>query len=332
MRADNLIGIAFSDLHLYKFKVRDEDGSRLRWSIKAFREVVKEAQRNKVPLYFNGDLFHTPKDVDNGTLYATANELKKAEEKKVQIIAISGNHDLSEKNGITHHSPSYLKTFWRLLNNFQLLDHFDDPYTPLQTPDVRVWGIPYMNSEKELKQRIKQLKPIAHRWDGYKILMLHSDCPGAIDNSGIRCGETPALGKPGKLDKFFKEWDLVLFGHIHLPQKLSQKCYMIGSPIHQISSDKVQMGYWKIFNDKAPKFYGLVNFPKFRQLAKGEKPDNELDYFIEFEEKREIEEIEKGEFTLDQSRTNLAKKYLKKKGIKDKAKKRALIKVLNAVE
>lgn len=327
----NLIGIACSDLHLHKFKVRDENGSRLRWSLKAFMEMAGAAQKNKVPLYFNGDLFHTPKDIDNGTLYDAANTLKKIEQRKIQIIAISGNHDMSEKNGITHNSPSYLKTFARLLNNFQLLDLYDDPYIPLQTPNVRVWGVPYMNSDKELKTRIKQLKPIAKKWDGYKILMLHADCPGAKESSGITLGETP-LGKQSKLDKFFEPWDLVIFGHIHYPQKISKKCYMLGSPIHQISSDRVKMGYWKIFSDGPPIFYGLVNYPMFRELEKDQKPDNDKDYFIEYEEKTDIEEIEKGEFTLDQSRTKLAKKYMKKKGIKDKAKKRALIQVLNSVE
>lgn len=107
---------------------------------------------------------------------------------------------------------------------------------------------------------------------------------------------------------------------------------MVGSPIHQISSDTVQMGYWKIFSTQPPKFYGLVNYPKFITLEKGQKPWNNLDYFIEYEEAVEIETIKKGEFTLDQSRAKLAKKYMKKKGIKDKARKRALINVLNSVE
>lgn len=336
-KPDGLIGIAFSDLHSYKFKVFDKDGSRLEWTLKSLKEIAMQANELQVPLFFNGDLFHTPKDVDNECLWKTISTYKDyIEGPGTRFFAISGNHDMSEKNGLTHRSPSYLNTFAEVFKTFRLLDELDEPQKiNTKTGKVFVWGLPYYNSDKELRTRIKQLKLIARSYDGYKILMLHNDCPGAMEANGIRLGETKALGKPEKLDGFFKDWDLVLFGHIHVPQKITKKCYMLGSPIHQNSADTTEMGYWQIFTNRAPKFIGLVGFPKFIKLTKGEvimNLDSTIDYIIPYEEEGSVEELEKGDFHLGQTRKKLAKRYLKVKGIKDKKKARALINILNAVE
>lgn len=327
-----LIGIAFSDLHSYKFKLFDKDNSRLEWSLKALTYIANIAQQNRVPLLFAGDLFHTPVSVENETLTKTITYYKRyIEDRKISCYAISGNHDMSQKNGIDHFAPSYLETFAEVFGHFYLLDHHDKPFRVTRSSDALIWGIPYMNNDTELRERIKELRKKAKRMTGFKILLMHGDCPGAKD-SGIEIKENKALGEKKDLKILFAPWDLVLFGHIHHPQKITDKCYMLGSPIHQTSGESVQMGYWKIFIGKEPEFIGLVDFPKFRKLGKGEKPDNDLDYFIPYEEIGKIEEIEAGDFDLSNSRTKLAKRYSKVKKIKDPEKRKALIKALNEVE
>lgn len=332
-----LIAIAFSDIHIHKWKAFDKDGSRLNYSLEAFKTIAGVAKEKKVPLLFAGDLFHTPVSVDNEVLGMVVKYFRKyLVEEKVRMYAISGNHDMSEKNGLYHKAPSYLHAFSTMFDyNFNLLDYNKEPYCFAKYTDIqcRIWGIPYMNNDIELKKAIKDLKPRvrAEKAEGcFKILLLHGDCPGAINDEGIKVGEIKSI--PMDVDSFFKEWDLVLFGHIHVPQKISKKCYMLGAPIHQTSANKVQMGYWKIFNDRPPKFVGLANFPKFRRLKKNEKPDNGLDYFIPHEEIGTIEEVEKGDFNAALPRVKLAKRYMKAKGIKDKKKRNLLINALNEVE
>lgn len=330
----NLIAIAFSDIHFYKFNAFNRGNSRLEWSIKAFEEIAGVAREYRVPLLFNGDLFHTPAGVENETMGRVINAYYTSVQSfGTSCYAISGNHDFSQRNGIDHKSPSHLNCFEHF-SKFHLLD---DMAPVLTNPEIysnskRIWvtGIPYMNNESELKKAIKNQRKRVKELEGFKILMLHADCPGAVNDQGMIIPEEKGI--PSNLDKFFAPWDLVLMGHIHVPQKLSKKVYMLGSPIAQISSNTEEMGYWKIFSDRPPKFIGLANFPKFIKLAKGEGPKDDINYYIPFEEVGSIEEVEKGDFDLSHSRTKLAKRYLKAKKIKDPKKRAALIKVLNEIE
>lgn len=330
-----LIAIAFADLHSYKFKSFDQGSSRLEWTLKAFAQIAVVAKNRGVPLLFAGDLFHTPVMVENHVLNRTMETYDEhVERRKTEFFAISGNHDMSEKNGPNNHAPSYLRSFRTAFNTFRLLDWERE----WLTKNFVIQGIPYMNNDHELGETIRQYKsalksepkPREYTSRLPHILLLHGDCPGAVETNGIELGETKGI--PRNVDKFFSPWDHVLWGHIHHPQKISEKCTMLGSPIHQTSGDKGEMGFWEIFTNRPPKFNGLVGFPKFIKLAKGKKPDNDLDYFIPYEDLGKIEEMERGDFDLSLDRTKLAKRYLKTKGIKNKEKKKALIKALNAEE
>jgi len=109
----NIIAIAFADLHVHKFRnFNDRPISRLDWSLKAFKSIADKAYKLGVPLLFSGDLFHNPKDVENETM----GKMQKAyyreiENRGIDFYAISGNHDLSQKNSLSHISPSHLDSF-----------------------------------------------------------------------------------------------------------------------------------------------------------------------------------------------------------------------------
>jgi hypothetical protein len=109
---------------------------------------------------------------------------------------------------------------------------------------------------------------------------------------------------------------------------------MLGSPIHQITSDEgTKMGYWKLYSDKTIKFCPLnKRFPNFITLEKGQTPYNDKDYFIlpptdDLVEKK----VNKDKFSLNNSKKQLAKSYLTQKGIKSKVKLIALKKILMEV-
>ena len=195
-----------------------------------------------------------------------------------------------------------------------------------------VWGLPYMNNDQELSEAIKELYgEVKNNKAKLKILMLHSDAPGAVTPAGIEINETKHI--PRNLDKFFKPWDLVLFGHIHKPQRLSNKCYMLGSPIHQDAGDKgTIMGYWEIWSNGVMVFKPLEQYPQFRQLSPGETPPDNFNYWVESEQILVENNINYGEYSIKNSREKLAKAYCKNLGIKSKKFKRALIEILNIAE
>lgn len=319
-----LIGIACADIHFFKFQAFNKDDSRLNYSLKAMRVIMNVATEYKVPILFMGDLFHTPKEVENETLTKVWDLF--INYRQGEFFAISGNHDMSKKNGWKYKSPSYLDGF-KHLNCFRRLDYFEKPY-PIRG-DNWLQGLPYMNSGEELMKGIEAYRKEIKKVKGYKILMLHTDCPGQKGWDDKEHGEAEL---PKKIDEYFRDWDLVLFGHVHRPQKISKRCYMLGSPIHQVMSDQGEMGYWRIYNDRPPLFVGLAEFPRFIKLKEGEKAKDDFNYYIPPEDVSKIEEIEAGDFNITLSRTKLAKRYLRVKGIKDPRKKEALINTLNSIE
>jgi DNA repair exonuclease SbcCD nuclease subunit len=138
-------------------------------------------------------------------------------------------------------------------------------------------------------------------------------------------------------DKTFDGWDLVLAGHIHKPQVIwttnKTRGYMMGSPIHQTAGDiGTVMGYYLIGSNGEVDFKPAPKeFPRFKR---GE-PKNNKDYWIPQADEVldiETEDIVSGFNIKDNSRKELAIKYLMEKGITSKLKKQTLIKILNNAE
>lgn len=319
-----VIALAFADLHIHKFRnFNDKPPGRLHWCLEVLRIISLNAMHRDVPVLFMGDLFHNPKEIENETMSKTQRYFYKYfEQNKIPFLAISGNHDLSEKNSIDHKSPSHLDSFL----HFQWFGKMDNHSA--QYEGFYIAGIPYMNNDKDVVEMEKQLRKGAKKGDGVKVLMLHGDFPGAVTPSGFKVNETEHITK-----ETFKYWDLVLCGHIHKAQTLSDKVYMLGTPLHQDAGDEGNVnGYWEVYDNGKMKFIPIKDTPKFRTLKPGETPSNTTDYWITPEQVLEDEDSEEGEFSLSNKRDKLAKRYCKLRGVKSKAKRRALIEILNQPE
>lgn len=319
-----VIALATSDWHIHNFKAFNKDGSRLIWGLAAAAYIAKKAHEAGVPVLFTGDLFHNPKEVENETIARTLDMYYHFYEKKgVKFYAISGNHDLSEKNSIEHRSPTYLDSF----KHFKTFHNIDNCYKQVY-PHLYIAGVPYMNNDLDLKKMVKELSSKVHKDSGVlKILMIHTDLPGAVTNSGFEVGETEHIS----LD-LFKRFNLTLAGHIHKKQKLGKNVYMLGNPIHQDVGDVGnKCGYWKVYDDGTMGFKQMISFPQFIRLKKGQTPFNDKDYFIPYLESLVEEDSQEQKFSLNYSRTRLAKEYCR---IKHTPRRRvkALIKILNSVE
>lgn len=329
-----VIGIAFSDLHMHKYTQFSKEiqgiNGRLYQSILVLGYMAKLAEKYGVPLFFPGDFFETQAWLDNELGALALHTYKKMiEAKETWMYAISGNHDMSQRNSNDVKSPSHLVKF-KVFDRFCLLDDISCAITP--GDELVIQGVPYMDNDadtlKAIKEKKKGLELVPKK--AIKILLLHQDFPGAKTPAGFECKEYKALDRD--LNKLFKPWDFVLCGHIHRPQKLARNAWMLGSPIQQITSDAgTKMGYWKLYSDKTIKFCPLnKKFPTFIKLKENETPWNDKDYFIEMPKDDLVENKKrKKEFNINHSRKKLAKQYLAEKGIKNENKLKALTKILS---
>lgn len=318
-----VIAIAGSDFHIHNFRAFNKDNSRLKNSLQQLNIASAMCEKYGVPFLFSGDLYHTPADVANETNSETQERYKREfEDKRIDFFGLSGNHDLAERNTLNHKSPSHLKSLTHF-NTFRLCD-----YTTYDLANgMLITGIPYMNNESELLQCIKnerkKLTPLDNDW--VKILLLHTDLPGAETPSGFKMGDMEYIKN---INKLFKPWDLVLCGHIHKPKKLGKNVYMLGAGCHQDEGDMgCTMGLWKVYDDATIKFVP-TKLPEFIQLKNGEEAKDDGNYYVPYEDKEAEKSDKIGRFNVSVSKKKLALRYCKEKGIKSKAKKHALIKAL----
>lgn len=330
-----VIGISFADLHMHKYTQFSDPvegiNGRLFQSLLVLSYIAQVANHYKVPIFFPGDFFETQSGLENQVGSLAMNAYKKCiADRGLDFYCISGNHDMSERNGLDHKSPTHLDKF-KVFKGFTSLDDL----TCIITKDSKmlIQGVPYMDNDSDTLKSIQDKAKSTNLAKGaIKILMLHQDFPGAKTPAGFECKEYKALNTD--LDKLFKPWDFVLCGHIHKPQKIAKNAWMLGSPIQQISSDEgTKMGYWKMYSDKTMKFVPLnKKFPVFRTIKHNETAYNDKDYFIRLPADDLVEKkIKKDKFSLNNSKDKLATEYLAQKGIKSKKKLTALKKILSEV-
>ena len=153
--------------------------------------------------------------------------------------------------------------------------------------------------------------------------MVHTELPGASDPSGYvneKIDNIPSFN-------IFRGYDLVLSGHIHKPQEFKKgKICMVGAPYQQRVSDMgCDMGFWKIYSDLSMVFVHLDSLPQFRK-RKTKKHNSPKDIYIEETQIKNItiENTEAIEYN-QASSIDICKEYLKKKGVEDEKKVKALL-------
>lgn len=321
-----LRAIAFSDAHIHKFKNFNVNNSRLDWCIKSIFHILEVAVEKNVPVLFCGDLIHSPKDIETETNEVVQGLFNWWKNKEIPFIAIDGNHDQSQRNSKDKRSPSHI-------NALHCKGVVNVSWSSTLSDNLEVWGIPYVHNDLEIFNHVRSIKKeVKESHARLKILLLHTDMPGCKTPTGFILDDTKHI--PKDLDKFFKDFDLVLCGHIHKPQWLSKKCIMLGCPIQQDESNaNDKLGYWEIYSDGSAKLIELKEYPKFIRLKKGEvAPADTIDYYIPFDEVLEEEDVEIGEFNLNNSKKELAKSYCRQTKVKSKAKRNALIQILNEAQ
>lgn len=314
-----LLAIVFSDLHLNIWSRFNEGHKRTR---EGFRVLsVLSEKYPKVPALFCGDLFHKAESIDTDLLtewvdFEPTNPW--------EMWYTDGNHSLKHRNTIEKPIRSLatlLKKPWMVNLNLSV---------GKLSKNLLVHGIPYIDDNVGVNDYLKELI------DQYEIgnsktkhiLMLHTTHPGARDTDD-REVEAPNAINPNLLNKF----DLILCGHIHKPQRLSKKVYIIGAPIQQRRTDKdCKLGYWELYDDLTMVFKELKGFPKFIDVESDAEVKEDGNYYTVLPPKPSKSEVSNHKITKRLTKKALVRTYMKTKGIKSKSKKNLLIRILDKTD
>lgn len=327
------IAIVSSDWHYHIYKKFNKDNSRTITIENFIYGIFGHARKLGVPILFSGDFTHTPKGIptelsERASLLFRSLSESMNDSLSSPLIGISGNHELQDINTPDKWSPSQFRAF---ANSFpQLIKEVD--FKTYEHKGLIVAGIPYINHNKGLEQEVQGLSNLVNiRNDkAIKILLLHSDVPGAVDTNGRELNTHSNL--PKNLGKFFKGFDIVFFGHIHKHQKLWTNIYMVGAPMQQRKSDEgCEMGYLILYDDLSIEFV-KTNLPEFKSYNEGEPIPDDFNYWVPIPSQKKQGLVKKKQFHNKSNKTNLAIQYLRETGIKSPRKREVLIKVLNESE
>lgn len=318
-----VIAIVFSDLHLNLWAKFNEENKRTMDGFQVLFSIRDLCRKYKVPALFCGDLFHKPENLDQDLYFEWKQFYNKmySSSGDVDFYLISGNHGMKHVSKVGEKPISWES----LVCDDKIFHCIDYEHLSIEfSHDIEVYGVPYIDHNIGLNTYLKNLK-----LEGKKnILLLHTDYPGAQDTDGRPVNSVENLNL-NVLNRF----DLVLCGHIHKPQRLSKKVYMIGAPIQQRRTDKdCKMGYWKLYSDLSMKFVHLKGFPKFIDVESQDDVKDDGNYYTVIPQKASVEKVIKHKITKQLSKKKLAHRYMKAKGISDKNKEDLLVKVLKKSE
>jgi DNA repair exonuclease SbcCD nuclease subunit len=315
--------VAFSDLHLNNWNISYlYSGNRLADSILVLKHIINVAAKLKVPILFGGDLFHRPRSLDNEVIDAfTSVELK------TMLIGIDGNHDQAKANTHINLSPSYFESFAKGKKNMVCINGMSIRVGN----NTMVHGIPYMKHNVGFRTLLKKAKKVmAKNIHDKHILIIHTDLPGALKDNGMKAIDVENI----KSLKMFKDFDLVLCGHIHKAQVVAPKIVMMGSPYQQSLAEMGdKKGYWLIYDDMSYEFIPIKGIPTYKRYDMASPPEDTSKH-IWVPQKMQVIEFENGssiKFDAKQDRQSIAKAYLQETKQKDKSKKELLIGLIKKV-
>lgn len=316
------IAIVFSDIHLNIWSRFNTDNCRTNEAFKTIETIARLCTKYKVPALFCGDLIHKPEVLEQdlaNLILLHAMYISKTYP-KFKVYAISGNHDMNRVNSFESISNSWVRFFSGSIPFMYCLDF----KSTMINYSTRVYGVPYIDHNIGLYHYLKALKLDKQKKN---ILLLHTDYPGAKDTDG-RVVDSAENININMLNKF----DLVLSGHIHKPQRLGKKIYMIGSPMQQKRTDKnCKMGIWILYDNLNMKFQALNNHV-FIDVESEDDIKDDGNYYTVIPKVNPVEIVDNNTITKKLSKSRIARKYLKIKGITDINKKNLLINTLKKAE
>jgi len=241
-----------SDVHVGNYTYGNKDFSRLDntlYSLVDTFEIAKE--NNSTNILLAGDFFDK-NSLDGSVIYRTIKVLKNMfnKYKDINILAITGNHELEQKNIIGKAIVSSLQWLELIFpDRFIIIDH---QYREINDK-VSVVGIPYFEFPEMFDECLVDMTKKIDK-SKTNILMIHQCLP--FDNIPTDMN----LDLPE-----YRQYDLVVSGHIHASFDIEGFIISPGSPLGRDfgdvnHSDKGIMLYDEKTNTITKEY---LDFPKF---------------------------------------------------------------------
>lgn len=265
--------VVVSDPHINEYSRFDENGSRLDNTIEAVANAFKEADLIGAQwVLMCGDLFDSPKLIHTKAMIKTVAMFKLMQRQYPDIVmlAITGNHDLATNSIYGQPVVSAVKLIDMTCENVIHLDGNRFPMDLDADGSIGVYGIRYYKYAEDYQRALDNLIEVNYiEKDRYKILMIHqspNEADGFIEQH------------LSVEDPVYKKFDLVLCGHIHKHQKLSDNFIVVGSPLFRDMADAGQpKGYLVIDTDhpEISPFRKLTDFPDYSLLVSDTEEEDE---------------------------------------------------------
>ena len=256
--------LIFSDLHVHNYKQFNEDGRRLKNGIAFLDYIFKLADANKIKyILFPGDLFNNMQIMATKAVNAVAVCFKRNFDlhPDITMISISGNHDFAEVNLLDKPAESALEYLQNVFPQFCLFDEVrgfmvGDHYT--------ISGIPYFEHPEHFRLALKE-KGSQMVSGKNNILLMHQTVGSGLP---IEDDITPK-------DPLFDPFTLILNGHIHNCEQLTDRFINVGSPMHRDAGDiGKQKGFWIVDLDNPVETIAFKDitskYPNFIHKTQGE--------------------------------------------------------------
>lgn len=246
-------------------------GSRLRIILDALDTMFKTAQHEGASrAVIIGDLFNERTSINPIVTQAVINNLVKnlsyMEDGFILDIVV-GNHDQQDNTLIPPNSVSIFNSIIVPNKEINVYDHV----TYVDNGDSGLIFVPYTEHADEFKQEIKDLK-LKHP---NNVIFAH------VGMSGAKSGKwTHKLGGNYSLEDLrYNEFDLVLMGHYHWRQNLSDNVLYTGdlTPLNFNDEGQSKGFYLVYFDDDKQKFnykFMQVKSPKFETIDLDKLPED----------------------------------------------------------
>lgn len=317
------LAIVFSDLHINNWNKHNLENSRTLNHLRVLFDIKDKCLEYKCPAIFCGDLFHKPENMPQELLQLVQEKFFELDSiPGFTCYAISGNHDINVLNTLENPSNSWVSIFAKYHPWLKCID-----FQKVRLGKYTLLGIPYIDGNQGLNLYLSNyIKDNSHN---KTILLLHTNYPGAKDTDDRVVDVDNNLSL-----QVLSLFDLVLCGHIHKPQKLSNNTYMIGAPLQQRRTDKnCDLGYWELYSDLSLKFIPLENYPKFIDVESEDQIQFDGNYYTVVPPEIISDNDEEDNTGRILSKRKLISQYLKDNGLsKDRKRRKLLFNILKEAQ
>lgn len=208
-----------------------------------FRETIDKALELKLKYITHlGDIFQSRKGQTQDVLDAFTTILDEIEAAGLVMRLIPGNHDKQDYNSVI----SYLTPY----RTHPALDLYETP-TFVGDEEFEYFYLPFYTDSLYL-----ELFPKRPKKKGVKrIAFTHIGMNGAVMNNGMKI-------ESGINGELFKDFDLVLIGHYHDPQRYSDTIHYIGASLQHNFGEKSRKGAMILYDDLSIELLPL-SFPQY---------------------------------------------------------------------